>query len=417
MYCSGPRSLQMFAAMQLVSVLSTLAKTDRALAEICATVSVRLRGARPDLLFVFVSPQHLTSVEAASGISAVLREQFPTALLVGISARGVLGGAREVEHHAAIAVTACVLPGVELRGFHLLPDDVPLYSGPEAAQRWRNLLLPAEDESTDVAPPEDPVVILLPDPFCPGLTNLLAGVDAAWPNAHVTGGVASGFREAGQHRLWLDDELHASGVLALVLYGDIAADIRVAQGCHPVGQPVFITSAHEQRVLSLDGRPAVDVLQETYESAEEDDRERMRQALFIGLGLVGRDSYGRGDFLVRHILGAEAETGALFVQGEFTESQVVQFHVRDAATSAEDLRNRLESVPEGAAGALIFSCLGRGEALYGVPDHDTRLIHSIHGDLPLGGFFCNGEIGAVNGRTFVHGYTASICFLRPREPA
>ena len=141
----------------------------------------------------------------------------------------------------------------------------------------------------------------------------------------------------------------------------------------------------------------------------------MRQSLFIGLGLVGRDSYGRGDFLVRHILGAEAETGALLVQGEFSESQVVQFHVRDAESSADDLRRHVESVPAGAAGAIMFACLGRGEALYGAPDFDTQLIRDAYGDLPVGGFFCNGEIGAVNGRTFIHGYTASVCFLRPKS--
>jgi small ligand-binding sensory domain FIST len=405
----------MCAAMQLVSVLSTAAATDRALAEICAAATVRLRGAAPDLVLVFVSPQHLPTVEAAAGIGAVIREQFPTALLLGVSARGVLGDAREVENQHSIALTACVLPDVELRAFHLTPDDVALYSGPDAAQRWRNLLLPAEDDTAGAPAPTDPLVLLMPDPFCPGLPGLLAGIDAAWPDGQVVGGVASGFREPGQHRLWLDDELHASGVLGLLLYGDLAADVRVAQGCHPVGQPLFVTGAREQRLLTLDGRPAVDVLQETYENAEDEDRERMRQSLFIGLGLVGRDSYGRGDFLVRHILGAEAETGALLVQGDFAESQVVQFHVRDAESSADDLRRHVESVPAGAVGAIVFACLGRGEALYGAPDFDTQLIQDAYGELPVGGFFCNGEIGAVNGRTFIHGYTASVCFLRPKS--
>lgn len=402
--------------MQLVSVVSTATSTDHALAEVCAAITVRLRGRRPDLLLFFVSPHHLESDESAATIANVLREQFPTALVMGASARGVLGGDREIEHHAAIGATACVLPDVELRGFHLRPDEIPLYSGPEAATRWRNLMQPADAATPVELDPaaEEPLVVLLPDPFCPGLPDLLTGLDAAWPRGQVVGGVISGFREPGQHRLFLDDEIHGAGVLGLLLFGDVAADIRVAQGCDPVGQPLFVTGAREQRMVSLDGRPAVDVLQETYESAEDADRERMQQSLFIGLGLVGRDSYGRGDFLVRHILGAEAESGALLVQGEFTESQVVQFHVRDAESSADDLRRHLASVPAGAAGALVFSCVGRGEALYGAPDHDTQLIRQMYGDVPLGGFFCNGEIGAVNGRTFIHGYTASLCFLRPR---
>lgn len=400
--------------MQLTTVLSSARETDRALAEVCAAASVRLRGAKPDLLLVFVSPHHLQDPAAGEEISAALREQFPTALLLGASAAGVIGDATEAEHRPGISLTAAVLPGVELRGFHLTPDDVPLYAGAEAAQRWRNLLLNDEEQAE---PPQNPTIILFPDPFCPGLTDLLAGLDAAWPEGQVVGGLISGFREPGQHRLLLDEEVHPGGVLGLVLYGDVEVDVRVAQGCRPVGQPLFVTAVNGQRLVTLDGRSAVDVLQETYENADDTERERMRQSLFIGLGLIGRDSYGRGDFLVRHILGAEAESGALVVQGDLSESQVVQFHVRDAHTSAEDLRRHLATVPRGAAGALVFSCVGRGEALYGVPNHDMQVLQSTLGPLPVGGFFCNGELGAVNGQTYIHGYTASLCFLRPRGGA
>lgn len=427
----GPPGLQMCAAMQFISVISTSTETDRALAEVCAAATWRLKGARPDLVLLFVSPQHAGDDAAAVAISAAIREHFPTALLVGTTARGVFGDGREVEHHAALALTAAVLPGVELRGFHLGPADVPLYAGPASAGRWRNLMAPppAEaagdaalvDDAAAADPPSQPIeaeaptILLLPDPFCPGLAEVVAGLDAAWPDGRVVGGLASGFREAGQHRLFLDDEIHAAGVVGLLMYGDVEADIRVAQGCHPVGQPLFVTGVREQRLLTLDGRAAVDILQETYENAPDADRERMRQALFIGLGLVGRDSYGRGDFLVRHILGAEAETGALFVQGDLEENQVVQFHVRDAETSTDDLRRHLSTVPPGAAGVLVFSCVGRGEALYGMPDADTQAIAAAHPGVPVGGFFCNGEVGPVNGRTYLHGYTASLCFLRPRS--
>jgi small ligand-binding sensory domain FIST len=409
--------------MQFISVISTSTETDRALAEVCAAATWRLKGARPDLVLLFVSSHHAGDDAAAVAISAAIREHFPTALVVGTTARGVFGDGREVEHHAALALTAAVLPGVEVRGFHLAPADVPLYAGAESAGRWRNLLAStdpetdAEAEADAVVPDPDaetPTILLFPDPFCPGLAEIVAGLDAAWPAGQVVGGLASGFREAGQHRLFLDDEIHAAGVVGLLMYGNLEVDVRVAQGCHPVGQPLFVTGAHEQRLLTLDGRPAVDVLQETYENAPDADRERMRQALFIGLGLVGRDSYDRGDFLVRHILGAEAESGALLVQGAFEENQVVQFHVRDADTSTDDLRRHLSTVPPGAAGVLVFSCVGRGEALYGMPDADTQTIAALHPGVPVGGFFCNGEVGAVNGRTYLHGYTASLCFVRPR---
>ncbi len=405
--------------MQLVSVVSTAGETHRALAEICANASHRLRGAKPDLVLAFITAKHLQNPGDAAAIGNALREQFPTALFLATTGVGAIGDGREVEGRPAISLLAAVLPGVELRAFHLTNADIPLYSGPEAAQRWRNLLQPLDaggEPTSDALPPgEDPTVLLLPDPFCTGLGEVIAGLDAAWPGGHVVGGVASGFREPGQHRLLLDDEIHDGGVLGVMMYGDVRVDIRVAQGCRPVGQPLFVTQAQGRRLIALDGRPAADVLQEVFETSDDGERERMGQSLFLGIGLVDRETYGRGDFLVRHILGAEPDTGALIVQGELQEGQVVQFHVRDGQSSEEDLRAHLASVPPGAAGAILFACLGRGQALYGVPDHDAQVIRDAYGDVPLAGLFCNGEVGPVNGETFLHGYTASLCFLRPRE--
>ena len=101
------------------------------------------------------------------------------------------------------------------------------------------------------------------------------------------------------------------------------------------------------------------------------------------------------------------------------EGQLVQFHLRDAETSAEDLtavleRYAVENRENQVHGALLFSCLGRGQYLYGRPNHDTDIFHEKLGPVPLGGFFCNGEIGPVSGTTFLHGYTSSFGIFRPR---
>jgi small ligand-binding sensory domain FIST len=93
---------------------------------------------------------------------------------------------------------------------------------------------------------------------------------------------------------------------------------------------------------------------------------------------------------------------------------VVQFHLRDARTSADDLDQLLARHRGTPAGSLLFSCLGRGTHLYGRADHDTDLVRRHFGDVPLGGFFCNGEIGPVQGTTFLHGYTSAFGLFRPR---
>jgi len=146
----------------------------------------------------------------------------------------------------------------------------------------------------------------------------------------------------------------------------------------------------------------------------------MQSSLFLGIEMRPElHEFNRGDFLVRNLVGADPDSGALGVAGTLHEGQVVQFHLRDAETSSDDLEERLvryerERGSGGApCGALLFSCLGRGAHLYGRPDHDSEAFRRHLGALPLGGFFCNGEIGPVAQRTFLHGYTSAFAIFRP----
>jgi small ligand-binding sensory domain FIST len=116
----------------------------------------------------------------------------------------------------------------------------------------------------------------------------------------------------------------------------------------------------------------------------------------------------------------DPESGVIAIGESLKNGQVVQFHLRDATTSALDLRTMLTryraSLSGGAPqGALLFSCLGRGRNLYGEAHHDSRVILDHLGDLPLGGFFCNGEIGPIGGRSYLHGYTSAIALFRPKS--
>ena len=116
-------------------------------------------------------------------------------------------------------------------------------------------------------------------------------------------------------------------------------------------------------------------------------------------------------------MGWDNDDGGLLVSADLRENHVVQFHLRDADTAAYDLErvlSNLDATPAPGSGALLFSCTGRGENLYGVRDHDVNAFRHHVGDLPLGGFFCNGEIGPVGGTTFVHGYTSAFGIVRPR---
>ena len=212
--------------------------------------------------------------------------------------------------------------------------------------------------------------------------------------------------------------MHRTGLVGVALAGNIEVETIVAQGCRPIGEPMFITKCQGNLLWELDGVSAVKVLEDLYESLDPGDQELARHSLFLGIVMSEQQQeYRQGDFLIRNVVGMDADRGVLAVGAALHESSVVQFHLRDAKTSAADLEQLLAR-QEGLAqpqGALLFSCLGRGVYLYGRPDHDTDAFRRHMGDVPLGGFFCNGEIGPVHGTTFLHGYTSSFGLFRRRS--
>jgi small ligand-binding sensory domain FIST len=184
----------------------------------------------------------------------------------------------------------------------------------------------------------------------------------------------------------------------------------VSQGCRPIGRPLVVTRANRNFVEELAGAPALERLQELAAAATDEEQALLRTGLHVGVVVdEHRHDFGRGDFLVRNVLGADQASGALAVGEQVEVGQTVQFHVRDAAAADEDLRALLTG--QAAAGALVFTCNGRGERLFGTPDHDAGVVASILGPIPAAGAFCAGEIGPVGGRNFLHGFTASVALF------
>lgn len=394
--------------MRWLSASSDAPDLDAAFAASAATIQGRLEGVRPDLVLAFASSDHRAGYRK---LPERVAESFPGALLAGCSAQSVIGGGREIEDRPGLSLTVAVLPGVTLRPFHLAPElPEPSASAADWA-RW-------------VGVPRDvePAFVVLGDPFSVAAEALLCGLDQAFPGARTVGGLASGGRAAGENALFLGSRLHRTGAVGVALWGDIALDTIVAQGCRPIGSPMFVTRCRDGLLLEVDGRSPLDVLQRLFDASDAAERERMRSALFLGIEMKsGLSEYRQGDFLIRNLIGMDDGNGALAVAAALDEAQVVQFHVRDAATSAADLEDRLtryRAESHAAAlprGALLFSCLGRGTHLYGEPDHDSDALRRHFGDVAIGGFFCNGEIGPVQGRTFLHGYTSALALARPRS--
>ena len=390
--------------MQWKSAISNHQATASALASVIETIEIMM-AAPPDLLFVFVSPHHAREYAL---IAKVLDRRFPDAAIVGASGGGVVGGGFELEGTPAISLTAAYLPGGRITAFHLLDEVRPTIEAPQA--EW-SAALGLEEEPKGI--------IVMPDPFSFDAQAFARGLDVAFPDCVLLGGLASGGREPGEHALFLGDALHQKGVVGVALSGNIVVDPVVAQGCRPIGAPCFVTRCDGHLLFELDGRPALDVLEEICGELSAADLELAKAALFVGLVMdPERQSYGQGDFLLRNLLGAMPEERALAVGAHLQENRVVQFHVRDARASWADLDSLMAyhaAHCDKPAGALMFSCLGRGTNLYGEVGHDTKVIYSHLGEIPMGGFFCNGELGPVGGQTFLHGYTSALAFFRPAD--
>lgn len=405
--------------MQWVSALSTRPSLEAAIAEVTQQAKRSLEGPA-DLGLVFISSAFGSEY---SRLMPLLQEALRVPAIVGCGARGTIGTNRngeteEVEGDAALSLSLARLPGVEVKTFHISTGEMPDLDSPQ--DTWVEMLgVPANSQ---------PQFILLADPFSAKINDLLQGLDYAYPGSPKVGGLAGGDGGMRGGALFCDYQLYREGTVGVALSGNVVLDTIVAQGCRPIGRPYRVTEGDRNILLKLEeetddkgnlgvGQSPLDALRELVQTLNEEDKELAQHSLFVG---VVSDEFKLtlepGDFLIRNLLGVDPKVGAIAIGDRVRPGQRIQFHLRDARTSAEDLETLLSRYSRansyrGNAGALMFSCMGRGEGLYGEPNFDSRLFGRYLNKMPLSGFFCNGEIGPVGGSTFLHGYTSvfGIC--------
>ncbi len=345
-------------------------------------------GTEPDLAVLFVTAPH---VEVMAEIAETVRTALEPGALIGTTASSVVGGAREVEDRPAISLWAGnVGPAVPVR-----LETQRLNGG------WALTGSPCRDD------PEPRVLILLTDPFTFPADGFLERLQQSAPGLTVIGGMASAARSPGGNRLVLDGAVHDSGAVGVLLDPSAVSGTVVSQGCRPVGQAYVVTRAEDNVIHDLAGVPALDRLRELVAALEPSDRSLVEHGLHVGRVIdEQQERFGRGDFLIRNLMGADPEVGAIAIGDVAEVGSTVQFQVRDADSADEDLRHLLAGHHGGAA--LVFTCNGRGINLFGEPDHDARLVHEQVCKGAVAGMFCAGELGPVGGRNFVHGFTASV---------
>jgi small ligand-binding sensory domain FIST len=386
--------------MRWAAATSRAADAEGAAEEIATGLAAGLGDGPVDLLTVFFG---VRNVPAAPVLVEALRRRLAPACIIGGSAAGVIGADHEIEQGAAVTAVAARLPGVWVHPF-LLDHDAwqEALEDPLAFSRLTPGVHGAE------------LVILMADPFSLDIVHVLECFRRHAPDVRIVGGMASAAQRPGGNRLVLNDWVDGTGGVAVALKGAVRADVIVSQGCRAIGPTLVVTEVKGHIVTALDGQPALERLEQVLRALPDSERERLGQGLYVGRP-THPSAEGRGDYLIRNLLGADRERGAIAVGDHLRPRERVRLHVRDGASATEDLELLLAPQEfDGPAGAaFMFSCNGRGRALFERADADIEVLQAaLRGPVPVAGMFCAGEIGPIGGRHFVHGQAASIAILR-----
>lgn len=362
-------------------------------------------GANPSLVFAFVSPDWKPHL---SELGEILQIHGRSPIVLGCSTVGLVGVGGERENTSGLTLLFLRLPNTEIEVATLLANE---------AEKTSLFSTPQEPGGDGESGDKTDTWIVLGDPARLPAESWLRKWNAAWPDSSCYGGLASGDPEEEGFFLFRETGLvEGAAALVLRLSGGVRVEAVVSQGCRPIGKPYTITEVNDNVLVSVGQRQAYDILEQAYETLEDDEREAARGNIFAGLAVNEYvEEYKRGDFLVRNIIGGDPAAGVLALGAWPRVGQTLQFQLRDSEAADEDFRIQCAEAQVDFGqplASLLFTCGGRGLHMFGSPNHDAGIVEDVFGKVPASGFFCSGEIGPVGGTSFVHGYTAvAVLFL------
>ena len=363
----------------------------------------QVNSPRIDLGLVFMSPRFFPHARA---VLEILRVHGRIPLLAGCSSSSLVCGDQELEDNPGMVLALHTLPGATLKAVHFTQEQVEEANGPGY---WHL--------ETGVGPEESNGWLAFIDPFHLDSETWLHGWNEAYPSLPVQGGLASGNYPSQVTQVYLNGEVYEEGGVAVSIGGEVRLAGITSQGCTPIGETWTLTKVERNLIHQIGNRAAYEVLKDTFAHLPPEEQRKCQGNLFIGLVINEYlEEFHRGDFLVRNLLEADPQSGTIAVGALPRAGQTIQFQRRDADAATEDMLALLERAKSGLAendilGGVLCSCNGRGRGLFGTPNHDAQLVQKHLGPLGLSGFFCNGEIGPVGERNFLHGYTASLALF------
>jgi small ligand-binding sensory domain FIST len=323
----------------------------------------------------------------AQDILAWLRAHTPIPHWVGSLGAGVIGAGRECYDAPAISLLTTHLDERDFRVIPTLERDPSAFLA--ATREWRHGCLAS-------------VALVHGDPRNGRLPQLILQLAQGLEGGFLIGGLSSA---TDQEPLQIADQVTSGGLSGVLLAGGVPLVTGLTQGCSLLGRRHLISEAQGNVLARLDGRQALEVLKEDVGPELAGRLERLGGYLFAALPIPGSDT---GDYLVRNLIGIDPDGGMLAIGDRLQQGATLQFARRDLDSARQDLLRMLRDVKSRITGrplgALYFSCLGRGRSLFGEDSAELRLVQQEFGDLPLAGFYANGEIS----HNRLYGYTGVL---------
>jgi small ligand-binding sensory domain FIST len=386
--------------VRFASFLST--SPDLRLAASSAADAVREKlGAAASLACLFITPRYQGDLKV---IARLICDRLGTDNLLGCVAESIVGVNQEVEDNPGLSLWALSAPQQEIALAHLQFERTPdggLFTG------W--------PEGYELDWPNDVSLLAIGDPFSFPADHLLEQINEIHPGITVSGGMASGASAPDESRIFFGRHVVYRGAVVAFLRGALKVRTLVSQGCRPIGKPMVVTKAERNVIFELGGKPALEQLGDLFATLPTSEQALVQKGVHVGIVVSEyKEKFEYGDFLIRNVTGFDQNVGALAIGDWVRVGQTVQFHIRDRDTADDDLHQLLRKAKTdygSPAGALLFTCNGRGTRLFSEPHHDATSIGVTLGNIPLCGFFAAGELGPVAGKNFMHGFTASIALF------
>ena len=309
---------------------------------------------------------------------------------VGTVGLGVVGTGKEYFDEPAMSVMVAPIEDEAFRLFTDVDGDIESI---------------CKDNADWLAKADTPLAVVHADPRVGDITGRIESLASA-TNGFLAGGLTA---SRGRFAQLAGDvkEGVVSGVM-LSLH-QVPVQLGLTQGCSPIGPTRWITGSKENILITIDDRPALEVLKEDIGEVLARDLRRIGGYIFAALPVLGSDT---ADYLVRNLAGIDQETGAIAIGETVETGDPIMFCRRDPDTAVEDLKRMLKDLKRRTGdgpikGGLYFSCVARGPNQFGPDSGELGTIRDELGEFPLAGLFANGEIS--NDR--LYGYTGVLALF------